>query len=76
MEPNSESARSLATSAARSAVRVLVGAPRDLRDRSIFHQLSLVPFLAWVGSGQTDYRRRPTVRPTPSSRSANTAISR
>src|SRR6188474_1262770 len=31
--------------------RLLVGAPRDLRDRAIFHQLSLVPFLAWVGLG-------------------------
>ncbi len=31
--------------------RVLFGAPRDLRDRSIFHRLSLIPFLAWVGLG-------------------------
>ena len=28
-----------------------IGKPRDLRDKSIFHQLSLVPFLAWVGLG-------------------------
>jgi len=31
--------------------RFLIGAPRSLSDRSIFHQLSLVPFLAWVGLG-------------------------
>src|SRR6185369_11210789 len=31
--------------------RALVGAPRDLRDRSIFHKLSLIAFLAWVGLG-------------------------
>ncbi len=30
---------------------VVFGAPRDLADRSIFHRLSLVPFLAWVGLG-------------------------
>ncbi len=31
--------------------RLLVGRPRDLADRSIFHRLSLVAFLAWVGLG-------------------------
>jgi amino acid transporter len=31
--------------------RVLIGRPRDLADRSLFHRLSLVPFLAWVGLG-------------------------
>src|SRR5437870_5018998 len=31
--------------------RLVIGAPRDLEDRSIFHQLALVPFLAWVGLG-------------------------
>ena len=31
--------------------RAVVGPPRDLRDRSIFHRLSLVAFLAWVGLG-------------------------
>ena len=30
---------------------ILIGKPLDLRDRSIFHQLSLIPFLAWVGMG-------------------------
>lgn len=30
---------------------LLFGAPRDLSDRSLFHKLSLVPFLAWVGLG-------------------------
>ena len=31
--------------------RVLVGAPRNLCDRSLFHRLALFPFLAWVGLG-------------------------
>ena len=31
--------------------RAVVGKPRDLRDRSIFHKLSLIAFLAWVGLG-------------------------
>jgi amino acid transporter len=30
---------------------ILVGKPRDLADHSIFHSLSLVAFLAWVGLG-------------------------
>ena len=33
------------------AWRVLLGAPRDLQDRSLFHRLSLVALLAWVGLG-------------------------
>jgi amino acid transporter len=31
--------------------RFLIGAPRSLADRSLFHRLSLIPFLAWVGLG-------------------------
>ncbi len=31
--------------------RLVLGPPRDLRDRSVFHQLSMVAFLAWVGFG-------------------------
>src|SRR5258706_2549736 len=31
--------------------RFLIGAPRSLNDRSLFHRLSLIPFLAWVGLG-------------------------
>lgn len=31
--------------------RWLVGRPRDLRDSRLFHRLSLIPFLAWVGLG-------------------------
>lgn len=30
---------------------LIIGKPRDLRDRSVFHSLSLIPFLAWVGMG-------------------------
>jgi amino acid transporter len=31
--------------------RLLVGPPRDLSDKSIFHRIALVPLLAWVGLG-------------------------
>lgn len=31
--------------------RLLFGKPRDLQDRRLFHRLSLIPFLAWVGLG-------------------------
>src|SRR5688572_14426416 len=31
--------------------RFLIGSPRSLTDRSLFHRLSLIPFLAWVGLG-------------------------
>jgi amino acid transporter len=30
---------------------LLLGKPRDLQDRRLFHRLSLIPFLAWVGLG-------------------------
>ena len=33
------------------ARRLIVGAPRDIKDRSIFHRISLIAFLAWVGLG-------------------------
>lgn len=31
--------------------RLVLGAPRDLEDRRLFHRLALVPLLAWVGLG-------------------------
>ncbi len=31
--------------------RLLVGKPRDLHEKSFFHRLTLIPFLAWVGLG-------------------------
>ncbi|MFH2108429.1 MAG: APC family permease [Chrysiogenia bacterium] len=31
--------------------QTVVGAPRNIKDPSIFHKLSLVPLLAWVGLG-------------------------
>jgi amino acid transporter len=31
--------------------RKLIGAPRDLQDSSIFHKISLIPVLAWIGLG-------------------------
>lgn len=30
---------------------LLIGKPRDLEDRTIFHNISLIAFLAWVGLG-------------------------
>lgn len=30
---------------------VLFGPPRDLQDKSLFHRLSLIPILAWIGLG-------------------------
>src|SRR5262245_38423444 len=35
----------------RSLWRLLIGRPKSLEDRSLFHRLSLIPFLAWVGLG-------------------------
>src|SRR5512147_860354 len=35
----------------RRAKRVLFGAPRDLFDPKIFHNVSLIAFFAWVGLG-------------------------
>jgi amino acid transporter len=31
--------------------RAIIGKPRDLTDSSLFHRLSLIPLLAWVGFG-------------------------
>ena len=31
--------------------RLLFGSPIDVMDKSIFHKLSLIPILAWVGLG-------------------------
>jgi amino acid transporter len=31
--------------------RKVLGAPRDVEDKSIFHKLSLIPLLAWIGLG-------------------------
>lgn len=30
---------------------LVVGPPRDVKDTSIFHKLSLIPILAWIGLG-------------------------
>ena len=42
---------------------MLVGKPRDLADPSIFHIVSLVAFLAWVGLGADGLSSLFTVRP-------------
>ena len=31
--------------------RIIVGAPRNISDPSLFHKLSLIPLLAWIGLG-------------------------
>jgi amino acid transporter len=31
--------------------QTVIGAPRDIKDPSIFHKISLVPLLAWIGLG-------------------------
>ena len=31
--------------------RTLVGAPRDIQDPHLFHKVSLIAFMAWVGLG-------------------------
>src|SRR5512136_906891 len=31
--------------------RKIIGAPRDLKEPSLFHKLSLIPLLAWIGLG-------------------------
>ena len=36
---------------AQRAVRRVLGAPHDLRDPHVFHKLSLIPLLAWIGLG-------------------------
>ena len=45
---------------------LLVGKPRDLGDQSVFHHVSLVAFLAWVGLARTACRRVATAPPRPS----------
>ncbi len=32
-------------------LRVLIGAPRNVRDPNVYHHISLIAFLAWVGLG-------------------------
>ena len=33
------------------ARHVVIGKPRDIKDSSLFHKLSLIPLLAWIGLG-------------------------
>jgi amino acid transporter len=35
----------------RTLTHLLIGPPRDIRDPHVFHRLSLIAFLAWVGLG-------------------------
>jgi len=39
------------TSVVEGVRRAIIGKPRDLRDPNVFHKLSLMAFLAWVGLG-------------------------
>ncbi len=35
----------------RKIKRTIIGAPRDIKDPSLFHKLALIPILAWIGLG-------------------------
>ena len=35
----------------KKASRAVIGSPKDIRDSSLFHKLSLIPVLAWIGLG-------------------------
>jgi amino acid transporter len=35
----------------RKIKRTLIGAPRDIKDPSLFHKIALIPILAWIGLG-------------------------
>ena len=35
----------------KQVLRKIIGAPRDVNEPSIFHKLSLIPILAWIGLG-------------------------
>jgi hypothetical protein len=43
--------RDTGTSIAARIRRAVFGKPRDLHDSGLFHHISLIPFLAWVGLG-------------------------
>ncbi|MCI0451325.1 MAG: APC family permease [Candidatus Latescibacteria bacterium] len=50
--PDSNETRSGTPISLRTRLRsILIGPPRDLRDRSVYEHISLIAFLAWVGLG-------------------------
>ena len=49
--PSSPETEPRAATPRRRLRHLLFGTPRDIRDRRLFHQVSLVAFLAWVGLG-------------------------
>lgn len=50
-EPDPESDEIAESNRSRRLKRFLFGAPRDLFDKKVFHHVSVVAFLAWVGLG-------------------------
>ena len=38
-------------SVATEVLRVIIGAPKQVKDPNIFHKMSLIPVLAWIGLG-------------------------
>lgn len=50
-QPPSASGRADTDNLATRARRLVFGRAKNLHDRRIFHQLALIPFLAWVGMG-------------------------
>jgi amino acid transporter len=51
MPPGNPNEPTRAPGLAEGLRRVVIGKPRDLRDPNVFHKLSLMAFLAWVGLG-------------------------
>src|SRR5262245_44697440 len=51
LPPGAESARSQRPTVGQRVKRTLVGPPRELHEPGVFHRLSLVALLAWVGLG-------------------------
>jgi amino acid transporter len=49
--PSTPSGSYATATLARRLKHLVIGRPRDLLDTGLFHRLSLIPFLAWVGLG-------------------------
>ena len=49
--PDDGSKGGSAPTLSRRLKHLVIGRPRDLSDTGLFHRLSLIPFLAWVGLG-------------------------
>jgi len=50
-QPSSKLTQVLGNSANRTLAEILIGRARNIRDPEVFHNISLIAFLAWVGLG-------------------------